>query len=250
MPSGPSAHGIPLNQSALLQPTPIPTPSHPSGGLFSIAASTTIRTSALCCVAATLDTQSYVSWNRFVPEVNIITNPPISTSTSAPGSPSLSSPASASDAAPGTVTLDPALEPLYAQTPALVRPGTQMVFRAAVRPCWPRSSTKLVVQHVVRFHDAAGRTGWRVVWGPRSPPAALMWSERVQEFVETQDDAEPESGVGGARVKTEYTTWETFGGLAAYPIKAAVGKDLIVGFDYWAEDLRKEAERRENEEGV
>ncbi|KAK4219111.1 hypothetical protein QBC37DRAFT_395278, partial [Rhypophila decipiens] len=81
------------------------------------------------------------------------------------------------------------------------------------------------------------RTGWRVAWKMRTNPFLPGWmlrSERVQEFVELDD--EPKG--------CEYTCWETFYGVLAPVVRLSVGTQLTKGFNTWMVDLKRRAEEK------
>ncbi|KAM7222834.1 hypothetical protein V8F06_001732 [Rhypophila decipiens] len=81
------------------------------------------------------------------------------------------------------------------------------------------------------------RTGWRVAWKMRTNPFLPGWmlrSERVQEFVELDDDEQPK--------RCEYTCWETFYGVLAPVVRLSVGAQLTKGFNTWMVDLKRRAE--------
>ncbi|KAL1896246.1 hypothetical protein Cpir12675_002893 [Ceratocystis pirilliformis] len=210
MPSGPAFHGILLNQPARLQSPPIPTPSHPTGGVFTLSASTTIQAPALSCVAIALDPTAYASWSRPTSCASLVSSPP------------------------PDPEADPVLQPIFARS---ARPGSVIRLATVLRPGWVPVTIKITIRAAVRFHDVEGRSGWRIIWAPRSVPGVVSWTERVQEFIEVSDG-------NGDGVVTEYTLWETFGGVAAHIMKATLTKDLVGSCESWMDDLKREAERQ------
>lgn len=57
-----------------------------------------------------------------------------------------------------------------------------------------------------------------------------MHSERVMEFVEIDMD--------GGVVGTDYSCWETFGGILAVAVKGTVGGQLVDRFGDYAKDVK------------
>lgn len=84
--------------------------------------------------------------------------------------------------------------------------------------------THLLVTIIEELND--GRNGYRVVWKAQGWSAWILRGGRVQEIVDL--------GSG----KTQYKTWETFGGLLAYVIRALYKEDLISRFLDWSKDLK------------
>jgi hypothetical protein len=74
-----------------------------------------------------------------------------------------------------------------------------------------------------------GRTGYVIAWKSTGFSHWQMHSERVMEMVEKD---------GG----TEYTCWETFGGLLGKVVKVTVGSQLVERFGDYARDVKGFAE--------
>ena len=70
------------------------------------------------------------------------------------------------------------------------------------------------------------KRGYRIAWKSTGWAHWQLHSERVMEFVETEK--------GG----TEYTCWETFGGLLGMPVKTTVGGQLVERFGDYARDVK------------
>lgn len=84
--------------------------------------------------------------------------------------------------------------------------------------------THILVTIIEELTD--GRNGYRVAWKAPGWSAWILRGERVQEIVDL--------GSG----KTQYKTWETFGGPLAYVIRALYKEDLISRFLDWSNDLK------------
>ena len=85
-----------------------------------------------------------------------------------------------------------------------------------------------------------GRNGFIIAWKSTGRAHWQLHSERVMEFVLTED--------GG----TDYTCWETFGGLLGIAVKSTVGRQLADRFGDYARDVKgfAEAECREKNDAV
>lgn len=97
----------------------------------------------------------------------------------------------------------------------------------------------IVVTILERFEDQEKRKGLRIAWKSTGWAHWQMHSERVMEFVETED--------GG----TEYSCWETFGGVLGSVVKRMVGEQLVDRFGDYARDVKKFVEGgKKKENGV
>lgn len=103
--------------------------------------------------------------------------------------------------------------------------GTAVNFDVYMKgPGTTRRDTPILVTIVEELND--GRNGYRVAWKALGYSAWVLRSERVQEIVDLS------SG------KTQYKTWETFGGPLAYVLRALYKEDLILRFRDWSNDLK------------
>ena len=84
-----------------------------------------------------------------------------------------------------------------------------------------------------------GKVGYRIAWQSTGFSSWLLHSERVMDFVELD---------GGAG--TEYTCWETFGGLLGSVVRATVGGQLVERFGDYARDVKEFVEAGKRREGV
>jgi len=113
--------------------------------------------------------------------------------------------------------------------------GTEMLFQVCMkgRGTATRSSNEIVTAYE-ELTD--GRKGRRVAW--KAARQLGLRAERVQEIVEI------EAGQPGVpkSAKTEYTTWETFGGPLAFVLKVFMKDDLVNGFADWTKDLKEYCE--------
>lgn len=129
---------------------PLPVPSYPTGGLFTIIASITIHASPSEILDAILDLESYHKWNTFVPRATVV-----STSSS-------------------SSTNEP-------DTRAQV--GTTLTLHAYIKgPGTACRETPVLVTIIDELGD--GRNGYRVVWKAVGFNAWVLRSERVQEMVD------------------------------------------------------------------
>lgn len=175
---------------------PIPVPSYPTGGVFSVLASTDIHASPSAILDALLDLASYPKWNTFAPRATVISTPS-------------SSPTNESN--------------------TRLQVGTALKLEVCMKgPGTARRDTHLLITIIEELRD--GRNGYRVAWKALGWNAWLLCGERVQEMVDL--------GSG----KTQYKTWETFGGPLAYVIRALYKGDLVSRFHDWSNDLKGHVE--------
>ena len=78
---------------------------------------------------------------------------------------------------------------------------------------------------------AIDHTNHRAAWSTAGLPKFLLHSERWQAL-----------SVDEATGRTKYETIEVFGGFLAYFVKFFVGKNLVLGFQAFADCLKKCAE--------
>lgn len=171
---------------------PIPVPSYPTGGVFSILAGTTIYAPPSEILDAVLDLVSYPKWNTFVPYAKVTSTPSLSSNN---------------------------------HSDTRLQVGTALKFDVYMKgPGTARRDSHVLITIIEELND--GRNGYRVAWKALGWSAWALRGERVQEIVDL--------GSG----KTEYKTWETFGGPLAYVIWAFYKEDLISRFRDWSNDLK------------
>ncbi|KAK4453398.1 hypothetical protein QBC34DRAFT_204573 [Podospora aff. communis PSN243] len=205
---------IPPNTKATILPSPLPTPTHGSGGTFTVACSTRFPAPPTTCLSVTLNAPEYPKWNPFCRTATIDTNP--TPNPNPPDAPTGS----------GYLTL-----------------GTQFTLSAHLDSKATSSgrATPVEVSVLERINDEDGRRGWRVAWKTRPTlglPSWMLRAERVQEFVEVETEA-------GGRMETEYVCWETFYGALAGITRLAVSGKLPAAFDGWNGGLRERVEQLE-----
>ncbi|GJC82926.1 hypothetical protein ColLi_05764 [Colletotrichum liriopes] len=174
-------------------------------------------------LATVLNPATYPTWNTFVPRATI------SRPSGLAVPPMLAGEASIAKLQPGELLLE----------------GTHVTFEVHMTLDPAKTTTKqaLVVTKLEEFTRAAasangeahrGRKGYRVCWktGGLVPPFVLK-SERVQEFLETED------GNG-----TEYRCWETFYGPLAQVLRFTMVGQLETGFAAWMDGLKNHLEGR------
>jgi hypothetical protein len=237
------AERIPAHQP----PIPVPTPTHGPGGSFTVACGTRIAATPATCLAVILDAASYPRWNRFCRSCNI----------DAGGG-------DEGTLAPGTqFTFDVHMD--LDEEVDDGDDGEEAGGQTSGRDIRGRA-TKLEISKLDAIGDreeeggdddddgyafaapslvlgdsavaARGRKGWRVAWKTRGMPGMLLRSERVQDFLGTEDGHE-----------TDYVCWETFYGLLAPIVRLAVGAKLENGFGAWMDDLKARAEILEGRRG-
>ncbi|KZL83596.1 polyketide cyclase dehydrase protein [Colletotrichum incanum] len=211
-----------------LTPTPVSpplaTPSHGDlGAVLTIACATPIAAKPTTVLATVLNPATYPTWNTFVPRATI------SRPSGLAVPPMLAGETSVAKLQPGELLLE----------------GTHVTFEVHITLDPAKTTTKqaLVVTKLEEFTRAAasangeahrGRKGYRVCWktGGLVPPFVLK-SERVQEFLETED------GNG-----TEYRCWETFYGPLAQVLRFTMVGQLETGFAAWMDGLKNHLEGR------
>lgn len=128
---------------------PIPVPSYPAGGVFTILASTTIRASPSEIFNAILDLDSYSKWNTFVPRATVIST--------------TSSTSNESD--------------------TRLQVGTALKFDVYMKgPGTGRTESDELVTIIEELND--GRSGYRVAWKALGWSTWSLRAERVQEIVD------------------------------------------------------------------
>lgn len=182
---------------------PIHTSVYPGSGSWTILTKTIISAPLSSVIALSLDASAWPRWNSFISHVTILEQP----------SPT----------------------PLTSQK---LEVGTVATFHARMKRDGPRSGAH-GDHEVVTVEDFVkeGKKGFRIIWiNDRLPGGVWMLKvSRVQESVEI----DLEDGSTG----TEYTTWGTFGGPAAWLMSWNGTKDDIRDrFADWANDLKAYAE--------
>ncbi|OLN85709.1 hypothetical protein CCHL11_07769 [Colletotrichum chlorophyti] len=219
------ADSIPTSLTPTPVSPPLATPSHGAeGAVLTIACATPISVPPLTVLAAVITPSTYPTWNTFVPRATI--------------------------SRPAPDPLPPLLQnsPVSGVPPAdLLLEATHVTFEVHMTLDPARTTTKqsLVVTRLEDFTRTTaspsgdahrGRRGYRVCWktGGLVPPFVLK-SERVQEFLETED------GNG-----TEYRCWETFYGPLAQVLRFTMVGQLETGFAAWMDGLKNFVEGGSN----
>ncbi|AEO54736.1 hypothetical protein MYCTH_77895 [Thermothelomyces thermophilus ATCC 42464] len=211
---------------------PIPTITYGSGGSFSVSCSSRIAATPKECLDVVTAASEYPAWNRFCRKCTIDAQPPAAAAAAATA-------ARNSDDGPCPDTF--------------LRLGTQFTFDVHLDPEGPDGKpgrpTALEVSVLEPIDeeedpgDGSGgrrrRRGWRIAWKQRHGllmPAAMLRSERVQEFVEVAGDGD------GRPPGTQYYCWETFYGPLAPVVRLIVGRQVERGFDAWLRGLKARVE--------
>ncbi|KAL2158442.1 hypothetical protein VTH06DRAFT_4490 [Thermothelomyces fergusii] len=221
---------------------PIPTITYGPGGSFSISCSSYIAATPKECLDVVTAASEYPAWNRFCRKCTIDAQP-----------------ATVTAAAGGNSDDEP-------RPDTLLRLGTQFTFDVYLDPEAPDGSSRgrptALEVSVLEPIDEDGadadedgdgtgtgdgfsspsaprrRRGWRIAWKQRHSllmPAAMLRSERVQEFVEV--------AAGDGPPRTRYRCWETFYGLLAPLVRLAVAGQVERGFDAWLRGLKARVEK-------
>ncbi|KAK0387181.1 hypothetical protein NLU13_5494 [Sarocladium strictum] len=203
-----STSPVPLHQDPQCGPS-IATPDY-GHGVFTVSCSTVISAPPQKCLDIVLDGSAYPDWNTFCTAVTIdhVPSPPDASWADAP----------------------PELQHLLTQDSALF-PGVDFKFDCVMKEGAAPTKTALHVSRLEVLHRG-GHAGYRVAWTMRGSPHFVLRTERVQEFIPTEDGSE-----------TEYYCYETFGGILAYVVRLAVGSQVADGFGRWMTGLKEKAER-------
>ncbi|KAK6224879.1 polyketide cyclase dehydrase protein [Colletotrichum tabaci] len=218
------ADSIPTSLTPTPVSPPLATPSHGDlGAVLTIACATPIAAKPTTVLATVLNPATYPTWNTFVPRATISRPSGLAVPPMLSGEPSIAK------LQPGELLLE----------------GTHVTFEVhlTLDPAKTTTNQALVVTKLEEFTrtdaDANGEThrgrkGYRVCWktGGLVPPFVLK-SERVQEFLETED------GTG-----TEYRCWETFYGPLAQVLRFTMVSQLETGFAAWMDGLKNHLEGR------
>lgn len=201
---------VPRQTPGGIAPEPITTPTHGTGGVFTIIASTHINAPVDTVFEVLVNHAQWPEWNRFVRKVTVKSTPSsFDTSTFAP------------------VDQDDGA--------AYLKKGQAVGFQVhmdAENPSSYSLNQSMEITLLEPFDKNNNKKkGWRVAWKATSFPGFALRSERVQEVV---DD-----GKGG----TEYTCWETMYGPLAYAVKLTQGSVLEKNFRIWGEDLKARSEK-------
>ncbi|KUJ20680.1 uncharacterized protein LY89DRAFT_730700 [Mollisia scopiformis] len=184
---------------------PIATPTYPTGVLFTVLTTTTIRAPLSSVLELSLETSSWPTWNPFVPRANIISQPATSSSSS-----------------------------------TKLEVGTKATFHSRMKRDGPPSSAYSDHEVVsIDRYEKEGAQGWSIVWKTIGIPGGdwILRTERVQEMIERKEE-------DGSTV-VEYKTWGTFGGPMAYMLSFSGTKnDIVDRFEDWARGLKEHAEHK------
>lgn len=213
---------IPRQTPGCIAPQPIPTPTHGSGGSFSIISALHISAPPDVVFSVLLQHAKWPEWNRFIPKVTINSSGPPSSE-------------------PPNEEQQSAFErAVHDDGSTYIRKGMSMTFQVHMDPDNTSSYLNQGMEVTILEPYGTGnnnKKGWRVAWKGTTFPGFALRTERVQEVV---DD-----GKGG----TEYTCWETMYGPLAFVVKLTQGAALERCFRCWGEDLKERAEKVAATEG-
>jgi hypothetical protein len=199
----------------------IPVPTHGSGGTFAVLAKTSVSAPPLSVLNLIRDTTTWSQWNSFCPACEI--HPPKG---SAP-----------------SLDLDPSIKTGKERWLELGSVATIDVFMSGdgLVPGRKRSRTQGVIITVLCPLNEAGKKGYRIAWKSTGYSHWQLHSERVMEFLEIALD--------NGMIGTEYSCWETFGGLLGPVVKSTFGSNLVDRFGDYASDVRGYFEKDEEVKG-
>jgi hypothetical protein len=188
---------------------PIPVPTYGSGGSFAVLARTHISASPLTCLSLIRDTPNWKNWNTFCPSITLSPNSPHQSANPDQAIPSGNE---------GWLELGTC--------------GAIDVFMSGdgLIPGRKRSRTQGMIVTVLSPITESGKKGYRIAWKGTGYSHWQLHSERVMEFISIT----LENGEQG----TEFSCWETFGGVLAPVVKATYGNTLVARFGDYQRDVK------------
>jgi hypothetical protein len=210
----PISSATPVTASLL---PPIVVPTHGAGGSFSVIAKTRISSPPKVVFDLIRDTTRYEKWNSFTPRWHL----------------SDKSPKPSEGVGEGGIETD---KEGWLEVGSVANIEVFMAGDGLVEGSKKSREQGIVVTILESILDE-GKSGYRLAWKSTGWSHWQMHSERVMEFVETED--------GG----TAYACWETFGGILGATVKLAVGGTLVDRFGDYARDVKEYLERGNMEKG-
>ncbi|KAH6630394.1 hypothetical protein B0J18DRAFT_463260 [Chaetomium sp. MPI-SDFR-AT-0129] len=255
----------------------LPTPTHGSGGTFSVSCTALIEATPEECLNVIVNSLDYPAWNRFCRTCTIDSQPADTDTHTQPRSQ-----VSHDDGDPNSDQdpADPA--PRDQLTTTTLRLGTQFTFAVYLPPDKPDSgppdqdvALEVSVLGPINYdhtddeddgtdtdtdndnnnnspdtnsnrHDittdnatTSPRKGLRIAWKVRPSWLRPGWALRSERVQDFIETVGPDG-----KPATEYRCWETFYGTLAPVVKMAVGSHLEQGFDAWLRGLKERAEGR------
>ncbi|PMD36209.1 hypothetical protein L207DRAFT_515928 [Hyaloscypha variabilis F] len=206
--TGPITASTPVVSSVV---PPIPVPTYGSGGSFAVLARTHVPASPSTCLSLIRDTNNWSKWNTFCPSISL-----------SPKSP------------PPPTSSDPAIPTGNDGWLELGTSGSIDVFMSGdgLIPGRKRSRTQGMTVTVLEpiASTSTGKNGYRLAWKGVGFSHWQLHSERVMEFLPIT----LENGEEG----TEFSCWETFGGVLASVVKATYGSTLVERFGDYQRDVK------------
>ncbi|KAE9371177.1 hypothetical protein N431DRAFT_376615 [Stipitochalara longipes BDJ] len=204
--SEPVTASVPVTSSIV---PPIPVPTYGSGGSFAVLARTHISATPSACLSVIRDTPNWKKWNTFCPSMTL-----------SPKSP------------PPPASSDPAIPTGNEGWLELGITGAIDVFMNGdgLIPGRKRSRTQGMIVTVLEPITKDEKKGYRLAWKGTGFSHWQLHSERVMEFLSIT----LENGEEG----TEFSCWETFGGILASVVKASYGSTLVERFGDYQRDVK------------
>lgn len=210
MPYPPTSESItpahPVTSSVV---SPISVPTYGSGGSFAVLARTHISASPSTCLSLIRDTPNWKKWNTFCPSITL-----------------------SPKALPPLASSDPAMPTGNEGWLELGTSGSIDVFMSGdgLTPGRKRSRTQGMIVTVLEPIMENEKKGYRLAWKGTGFSHWQLHSERVMEFISNT----LENGEDG----TEFSCWETFGGVLAPVVKATYGGTLVERFGDYQRDVK------------
>jgi hypothetical protein len=135
---------------------PLATPTYPTGGLFTVLTTVSIRAPLSVVLELSLDTSSWSAWNSFVPRADILSQPTSGSSSS-----------------------------------VKLQVGTKATFHNRMKRDGPPSSAYSDHEVVsIEKIERDGALGWSIVWKTIGIPGGewVPRAERVQELIERKEE--------------------------------------------------------------
>lgn len=191
---------------------PIPTPTYGTFGSFSVLARTHVAATPSAVFTLIRDTKNWNKWNTFCPSVTLSPKSPPPQPSSDPNIPT-GNPGYLELGTIGTIDVFMNGDGLV---PGRKRSRTQGIIVTSLSAIVPTSESP--------------KEGYRLSWKSTGFSHWQLHSERVMEFLAiTLENGEP---------GTEFSCWETFGGVLSSLVKATYGHTLVERFGDYQRDVK------------
>ena len=202
---------------------PIPVPTHGAKGLFTVLSKTRVEATPLQVLNLIRDTSTWLEWNSFCPRCEINNK---STKANSEIDPDIPTGQEGWLDAGTTATIDVHMSG-DGLTPGKKRTRTQSVFVTYI-DALPLSSSTEKSDAI----NQENKRGYRICW-KATGLGSFLYSERVFELLECRLDE------AGGITGTDFTCYETFGGVLAITVKLTYGSTLVERFGDYSRDVRE-----------